>query len=291
MSLKKTPQKQAFCHGRPYRGRLAPTPTGYLHLGHARTFWVAAERARSARGTLVMRNEDLDHSRCRREFADAMFKDLRWFGLAWEEGPDVGGPFGPYDQSARISHYFRMWRKLRDAGAVYPSPHSRKDVDRALAAPHEGDVEAIFPVALRPGIKVGRNSEDPGGVNWRFRVPDGQKVEFIDGNYSRICRTAGVDFGDFIVWRKDGFPSYELAAVADDHAMSISEVVRGADLLTSTARQILLYRCIHWDVPDFFHCPLLRDNDGVRLAKRADALSLRRLRQSGFTPSHLRSTW
>ena len=115
-----------------------------------------------------MRNEDLDHACCRREFADAMVEDLRWFGLAWEEGPDMGGPFGPYNQRARIPRYLQIWRKLRDTGSIHPSPHSRKDAAQALVAAHEGDREAIFPIALRPGIEAGRNSVNPGAVNWRF---------------------------------------------------------------------------------------------------------------------------
>jgi glutamyl/glutaminyl-tRNA synthetase len=287
-----------------YRGRLAPTPSGHLHLGHARTFWTAQFRARMHGGTLVLRNEDLDPDRCRPEFALAMIEDLRWFGFAWQEGPDIGGPVGPYTQQERRELYRQAWRRLFAGGMIYPSPHSRKDIAGALLAPHDdqpndataatAEREAIFPVSLRPPLAAARASgeeADPGQVNWRFRVPDGEAIAFEDGRYGRVERLAGVDFGDFLVWRKDGYPSYELAVVTDDHAMRITEIVRGADLLTSTARQLLLYRALGWQPPAFFHCPLLLDDQGRRLAKRTDAVSLRALRAAGHAPETLRAHW
>jgi glutamyl-tRNA synthetase len=291
-----------------YRGRLAPTPTGLLHLGHARTFWAAFERARQAGGTLLLRIEDLDPDRCRSEFTTAVFEDLGWLGLRWQEGPDVGGPCEPYVQSQRRPYYLEIWRRLYAAGAIYPSPHSRKDVDLALLAPHEGpkriagendlsgeeaaDREPIFPVSLRP-TAMPRPGEwiEPGSVNWRFRVPDREAIQFRDGRVGETCRVAGVEFGDFLVWRRDGSPSYELAVVADDHAMRISEVVRGEDLLTSTARQLLLYRALGWKPPEFFHCPLMLDAAGRRLAKRSGSVALRTLRADGQSPEELRAGW
>lgn len=273
----------------PYRGRIAPTPTGHLHLGHARTFWVAQQRARLANGTLILRDEDLDRDRCRSEYAVDMLEDLRWFGLEWQEGPDCGGPFAPYRQSDRLPKYLAIWRILAAHGVIYPSPHSRKDVQQALSAPHEGEDEAIFPTEFRPPPGTGQGAAEPGEVNWRFRVPDGREIIFQDGQCGEVRRTAGRDFGDFLVWRKDGFPSYELAVVTDDHVMEITEVVRGEDLLTSTARQLLLYEALGWSPPAFWHCPLLRDANGVRLAKRNRALSLRTLREQGRTPSNLRA--
>ena len=133
-----------------YRGRLAPSPTGLLHLGHARTFWIAQQRARSHGGTLIFRNEDLDRARCRSEFVSAMMEDLRWFGLEWQEGPDLGGAFGPYAQSARRSHYQADLEKLREGGFIYPCTCSRQDVLRSLQAPHSGDEEPIYPGTCRP---------------------------------------------------------------------------------------------------------------------------------------------
>lgn len=274
-----------------YRGRLAPTPTGYLHLGHGRTFWTAFQRAAEHGGQLVYRNEDLDRARCRPEYAAAALEDLRWLGLAWEEGPDVGGPHDPYDQSARLPYYETIWKRLNDTGAIYPSPHSRRDVEQALTAPHDEGDEPIFPVALRASANEGRGALEPGPVNWRFRVPDGESVSFVDVRAGLVTRVAGRDFGDFLVWRKDGFPSYELAVVADDHAMRITEVVRGEDLLTSTTRQLLLYAALGWTAPGFYHCPLLGDSSGARLAKRSGALALRALRAKGHTPEEVRKMW
>jgi glutamyl-tRNA synthetase len=271
-----------------YRGRLAPSPTGYLHLGHARTFWVAYQRARAANGELVFRNEDLDFQRARPEFVHAMFEDLRWLGLVWEEGPDAGGAFGPYVQSQRRNFYLDAWRKLRDGGFIYPCSCSRKDLERALEAPHEGDDELRYPGSCRSRINEAGNWNSPAGVSWRFQVPDGEAIAFADRYYGRQQFTAGHDFSDFLIWRRDDVPAYQLAVVVDDAAMRITEVVRGADLLKSTARQILLFRALGQQPPQFFHCPLLRDEHNVRLAKRHDALSLRALRDQGESPASLR---
>ena len=285
-----------------YRGRLAPSPTGYLHLGHARTFWTAQQRARSAGGALVLRDEDLDPARVRADFAAAMLEDLRWFGLIWQEGPDVGGPFGPYHQSQRRDHYLAAFEQLRAAGAIYPCTCSRRDVQEAAGAPHEappGEAwtpdEPIYPGTCRPeNSKPGaptRRSLGEGRANWRFRVPDGATLTFTDGHYGAQSATAGVHFGDFLVWRKDDTPAYQLACVVDDAAMRISEIVRGADLLLSTFRQLLLYRALRLTPPSFYHCPLLTDEQGVRLAKRHDALSLRTLRAQGRSPENIRAAW
>ena len=273
----------------PRRGRLAPTPTGLLHIGHARTFAVAAARAAGA--GLVMRIEDLDAPRCREEFVDAALEDLRWLGLGWTEGPDVGGPHAPYRQSERTGWYLDVWRRLEAAGVIYPSPHSRKDVDEAATAPHasttgpvhEYPSEPVFPPSLRPASW--QRAKEPGPVAWRFRVPDGRVIEFDDALCGRVRRTAGTDFGDFVVWRRDALPAYELAVVADDHAMEIEEVVRGEDLLTSTARQLLLYEALGLKPPAWCHTPLVCDAAGNRLAKRSGGLAIRDLRAAGKSPA------
>jgi len=295
-----------------YRGRLAPSPSGYLHVGHARTFWTAWQRAREAGGALVMRMEDLDPERSKAIFAEAALDDLRWLGIRWLEGPDKGGPFAPYVQSKRRAIYLAAWRRLLRRGYLYPCRCSRKDLENALGAPHESsapggpgalsngkieplDDEPIYPGTCRhfqgrapqlPGPTVS-DIEMPDGSNWRFRVRDGEVVEFYDQNLGPQRFTAGEDFGDFVVWRKDGVPSYQLACVADDAAMGITEVVRGADLLKSTARQILLYRALGYSIPAWYHCRLVVDHNGRRLAKRHDALSLRALRQRGLTPMNI----
>jgi glutamyl-tRNA synthetase len=312
-----------------YRGRLAPSPTGYLHVGHARTFWVAWQRAREAGGTLVMRMEDLDPDRSRKEYADAALEDLGWLGMRWDEGPDVGGPLGPYAQSERGALYRAAFEALRAGGWIYPCRCSRKDLAAALSAPHEGaepdplDDEPVYPGTCRvliraemPGTHdelVGPNASGSGhktlvgeaGANWRFRVPDGEAIEFVDGNLGPQRFVAGVDFGDFVVMRRDGVPgsprtgprpwgggvpSYQLACVVDDAAMQITEVVRGADLLKSTARQMLLNRALGYVDPQWFHCGLVTDENGKRLAKRNDALSIRTLRERGWTAEQVLSS-
>jgi glutamyl-tRNA synthetase len=273
-----------------YRGRLAPSPTGYLHLGHAKTFWTAQQRARQSGGDLILRNEDLDRARCKPEFVAAMVEDLRWFGFAWVEGPDVGGPFAPYNQSERVSLYRDALEKLRTGNFIYPCTCSRKDIQAAISAPHAEDDEPIYPGTCRQKGDEGQMTGDRPlkNASLRFRVPDGETIAFHDENLGEQKFIAGKHFGDFIVWRHDDVPAYQLACVVDDAAMGITEVVRGADLLVSTARQILLYRALGLKPPAFFHCDLLRDESGRRLAKRHDALSLRKLREQGRDPNELR---
>lgn len=301
-----------------YRGRLAPSPTGYLHLGHARTFWVAWQRARAAEGQLVFRNEDLDPQRAKPEFVRAMYEDLRWLGLEWDEGPDlpsqsgktgqpggpglppqsgktgqpggpgVGGPFGPYSQSGRREFYLQAWQRLRDSGFIYPCGCSRKDLERALEAPHEDD-EIPYPGTCRARLSTARNWDSPAGISWRFLVPDREEISFDDLSFGKQSFIAGEDFSDFLIWRRDDIPAYQLAVVVDDAAMEITEVVRGADLLKSTARQLLLFRALGLAPPRYFHCPLLRDEHNVRLAKRHESLSLRALRAQGIKPEDLRN--
>jgi len=169
--------------GPHYRGRLAPSPTGLLHIGHARTFWIAAQRALEHRGTLVLRNEDLDPQRSRPEFARAMMEDLSWLGIGWSEGPDCGGAYGPYSQSERRTHYLGAWRRLREGGFLYPCVCSRKDLAQAASAPNDADTddEPVYPGTCRERTDVAGRAR-PAGVNWRFRVPDGEAVEFADLN-------------------------------------------------------------------------------------------------------------
>src|SRR5581483_1235664 len=271
---------------RHYRGRLAPSPTGLLHAGHAHTFWIAALRAEQNCGTLILRNEDLDPERSRAEFVDPMIEDLHWLGIQWSEGPDCGGPYQPYSQSERRAYYLAAWHKLRDGDFIYPCTCSRKKLVQAASAPNDSDDEPIYPGRCRSRTDA-RNFAEPAGVNWRFRVPDGEAIAFDDLHVGPHTYTAAKDFGDFVVWRRDDVPAYQLAVVVDDAAMHITEVVRGEDLLKSTARQLLLYRALHLDVPGFYHCNLVRDSSGMRLAKRHDALSVRRLRQLGYSPEQV----
>lgn len=269
-----------------YRGRLAPSPTGFLHLGHARTFWIAQQRAHAAGGELLLRNDDLDTTRCRPEFVAAMREDLAWFGFAWRE-PMIS-------QSARLPLYRAALARLHASGFIYPCHRSRKDVLAAATAPHEGDEsdEPLYPPEFRPPADAPLPPlTDPVNVNWRFRVPDGESVAFVDGHCGPQQAVAGRDFGDFLVWRKDDAPSYQLACVVDDADLGITEVVRGADLIKSTFRQLLLFRALGHAAPAFHHCPLVTDEAGIRLAKRHDALSLRTLRATGRAPEELRAGW
>ncbi|HSH95554.1 MAG TPA: glutamate--tRNA ligase family protein, partial [Roseimicrobium sp.] len=198
-----------------YRGRLAPSPTGLLHLGHARTFWKAFERAKTVGGTLILRNEDLDPQRSRPEFVASYIEDLQWLGIRWQEGPDGGGPFGPYSQSQRMPLYQAAFERLKASGAVYPCTCSRKEIQSSARAPHLEDEEPVYAGTCRPGTGVGPGncSNSPTKASWRFQVPDGVPVEFVDGNLGPQRFVAGKDFGDFVVWRHDGVPAYQLAVV------------------------------------------------------------------------------
>lgn len=263
----------------PYRGRLAPSPTGLLHRGHARTFAIAQQRA--ADGTLILRNDDLDRARVRPEFVTAMLDDMQWLGLRWSEGPDIGGPHAPYTQSERMPIYRTAFEQLKRAGHLFPCTCSRKDVLTAAGAPHASEDEPIYPGTCRA------RRDHPLEVNWRFRVPDDETLTFTDGHFGERRATAGVDFGDFLVWRKDDLPSYQLACVVDDSLMQITEVVRGADLIASTFRQLLLYRALDSAPPAFYHCPLVLDEGGRRLAKREASTTIRGLREAGWSPAQI----
>ena len=267
-----------------YRGRLAPSPTGYLHIGHARTFWTAQERARAAGGTLILRNDDLDSDRSRAEYVAAMIEDLRWLGLDWQEGPNIGGSYAPYNQSERQTLYRASFAQLRAAGLIYPCTCSRKDVATAISAPHESHSpniiidEPAYPGTCRPENltseeRVRRATWPREKHNWRLCVTEWENMSFTDGCCGEQHAMTGRERGDFLVWRKDDQPSYQLACTIDDAAMKITEVVRGADLLLSTFRQLLLYRAFGWPIPAFYHCPLMLNKYGIRLAKRYDSLS------------------
>ena len=262
-----------------YRGRIAPTPTGFLHLGHARTFWAAQERCLLHNGTLLYRNENLDAARCKQEFHNAAIEDCRWFGLAWQGMP--------VNQSERLDLYTEAFEKLKSSGYLFPCSCTRKDIQKASRAPHSEEGEAIYPGTCRNIVEPTKNKQ----ANWRFRVPTGKPIEFQDRNLGPQGYLGQKDFGDFPVWQKNGTPSYQLAVVVDDAQMGITEVVRGEDLLNSTARQLLLYQALGLKPPAFYHCQLMYDENGQRLAKRHDSMSLRELRNQGKSPEYLRGNW
>jgi len=258
-----------------YRGRLAPTPTGDLHLGHAATFYHAWQRARSRGGEILLRFEDLDTSRCKPEYVRRQIQDLKWLGIDWDSAPLF--------QTQRRRLYLEAWKSLRDGGYIYPCRRSRREV--ASVAPHAE--EPLYPKEWRMPCENSLNHSSPEGTQWRFRVPDGEVISYQDGRCGHLSYIAGEDFGDFLIWNRHNIPAYELAVVVDDIDSGITEVVRGEDLLISTARQILLARALGFGFPATFHTELICDHEGKRLAKRSQPQSLAHLRGSGESPERL----
>jgi glutamyl-tRNA synthetase len=261
-----------------YRGRFAPSPTGDIHLGTARSALLAWLRARSERGTFVMRVEDLDGPRSKSEHARSILSDLRWLGIDWDEGPDVGGAFGPYTQSERLDLYLDAVRALERTGHTYPCTCSRKEIAEISSAPH-GDDGPIYPGTCRDG--PAHPDREPA---IRFRMPD-PPPRFVD----RFAGPSSPELGrgDFVILRKDGAFAYQLACAIDDARMEITEVVRGDDLLSSTPKQIAIYRALDLREPAFVHLPLVLGRDGARLAKRHGAISIAELRARGASAEEL----
>jgi glutamyl-tRNA synthetase len=234
-----------------------------------------------------MRMEDLDRGRVREGLDARILDDLRWLGIDWDEGPDVGGPHAPYEQWARRERYLAAFERLRDAGRVYPCFCSRKDIAAAASAPQEPGDELRYPGTCRtvPAREARRRIERGDRHAWRFRVDADAAVAFRD--LARGPQNSDGPPGDFVVYRADGVPAYQIAVVVDDAEMGIDEVVRGDDLLASTARQLLLYRALELSEPVFAHVPLLLGTDRVRLSKRHRGTSLRELRDARFAPERV----
>jgi glutamyl-tRNA synthetase len=262
-----------------YRGRFAPSPTGALHLGSARTALVAWLRARALGGAFVLRVEDLDAPRVVAGAEAAMRADLRWLGLDWDEGPDVGGPHAPYGQSARTHRYADALTRLRAAGLVYPCTCTRREIAAIASAPHGLDEEGPrYPGTCRSGPT---HPERP--ASFRFRMPE-PAPGFVDALGGAFAPGA-LGGGDFVVARSDGTFSYQLAVVVDDLAMGITEVVRGDDLRSSVPRQLALAEALGGTPPAWLHVPLVLAADGQRLGKRHGSTSLAALREAGHTPA------
>jgi glutamyl-tRNA synthetase len=262
---------------RAYRGRLAPSPTGGLHLGVARSALCAWLRARAQGGRLLLRIEDLDAPRVVAGSAQSIMDDLRWLGLAWDEGPDCDGPHAPYLQSQRLDTYARAIDQLAERGLVYPCTCSRKEIAEVASAPH-GELGALYPGTCRNGARP--NGREPA---LRFRMPE-PAPEFRDVLHGPYL---GAVADDFVLRRGDGVFAYQLAVVVDDIAMAISEVVRGDDLLSSTPRQLALYRALGAEAPQFMHVPLLLGPDGRRLSKRHAAPAIGEYRAAGIAAQRI----
>lgn len=264
-----------------YRGRFAPSPTGDLHLGSAAAALVAWVAARAAGGRLVLRIEDIDTPRVVAGMLERQLEDLRWLGLDWDEGPDVGGPFAPYAQSARGDLYEAAIAALARRDLVYLCDCSRAEVARIASAPHAGEEGPRYPGLCRAHGMRARSFKRPPAV--RLRVPDGE-VTVQDRFQGVLLQDVARTVGDFVLKRGDGIYSYQLAVVVDDLAMGITEAVRAIDLLDSAPRQVVLARLLGGEPPSFAHLPLVVAADGTRLAKRARGVPIRDQRAVGRTP-------
>ena len=271
---------------RPPAGRFAPSPTGDLHVGSALAALAAWASVRGRGGRFVWRVEDLDGPRAVPGAAERQVEDARWLGLDWDEGPDVGGPHAPYRQSERGDHYDAALARLAGAGRLFPCRLSRSDLRDLATAPHDGPGLPPYPAALRPAPPADGWFDDADAradAALRFRVDDGP-VAFDDRVAGRVEEDVRASTGDFVLRRRDGVTAYQLAVVVDDLAMGVTEVVRGRDLLGSTARQILLVRALGGVVPAYAHVPLLVGAGGEKLSKRDEALTVRSLREAGVAP-------
>jgi len=264
--------------GGPYRGRLAPSPTGAQHVGNARTYLIAWLAARAASGRLVLRIEDIDSPRVKPGAAEQACAELRWLGLDWDEGPVV--------QTQRLPLYEVALRRLQAQELVYPCTCTRSDVERAASAPHAEHEGAVY-----PGTCAGRRAADAAALSgrpyaWRFRA--GPAMPAFDDGFRGPTQVAPEESGgDFVVWKSAGTPAYQLAVVVDDADLGITEVIRGDDLVPSTPRQLLLYRALGLTPPRFAHVPLVVGPDGRRLAKRHGDTRLAALRSAGVKPEAL----
>ena len=284
----------------PLRGRLAPSPTGHMHLGNAAAFLLAFAQVKKTAGTIVLRLEDIDAERAKAEYMPALLEDLQWLGITWDEGPDNGGPVAPYVQSERLDLYKSHLQLLQGMGLVYPCFCTRKDLRSLASAPHTQSIEysgacrhltpedrkKLFAQGKRACLRLDIAKACQFLAQKTVFLPEGVAIsangvtfkDLVCGVQSFTWQQTG---GDFALCRSDGVFSYQLAVVVDDGLMRINSVLRGDDLLESTPRQILLYALLGMKIPNFTHIPLLCDAEGERLAKRHASLCLQSLREAG----------
>lgn len=261
-------------------GRLAPSPTGYLHLGHARTFLLAYWSVRQQKGRLLLRLEDLDAERCTPHFVDETLRDLEWLGLDWDESPRL--------QSLSVDRIREQAISLFRQGHAFPCTCTKADLRAALSAPQVGQAELRYSGRCRGRYRSIADAESAPGRGAALRLLVGPGSVTVDDRFSGcVSLDVSKDCGDFLILRRDQVPSYQLAVVVDDAADGVTEVVRGDDLLTSAARQQLLQARLSLQKPNWYHVPLVVDAQGRRLAKRTDALSLRTLRANGWDARRL----
>lgn len=261
----------------PPTTRLAPSPTGALHLGNARTFLVNWALARRSGWRIILRIEDLDGPRIKPGAIEATVDILRWLGIDWDEGPFI--------QSHDLSPYRAAMQRLAAAGLAYPSDLSRAEIEAAASAPQEGVHESVFPASLRPPLHPRTFDDAP--TNWRFATPPG-RVAFVDVIAGPQSQHPDQAIGDFIIWTKRAQPAYQLAVVVDDARQGVTHIVRGDDLLDSAGRQLLLYRALGLaPEPTYAHLPLVRGSDGKRLAKRHGDTRIDSYRDQGVTPGRI----
>lgn len=265
---------------RPLVCRLAPSPTGPLHLGHARSFLIAWWHARKAGGRVLLRQEDLDVERSRFAYRELVRFDLEWLGLDWD-GPE-------WVQSEHVAEIHTAAEQLLRTGHAYPCVCSRGDIQSVVSAPHAGEANARYPGTCRDRFTSLAQAERESGklAGVRARVPS-RVWRFDDAVYGPQASNVADDVGDFLIVRRDKVPSYQLAVVVDDARQGVTSVVRGEDLLDSTARQLFLYDALGLTPPAFCHVPLVVDATGARLAKRSAGLSLQELRERGVDPRRI----
>lgn len=271
------------------RVRFAPSPTGYLHVGNARTALFNWLFARKAGGAMVLRIEDTDIERSEKRYEDALLRDLEWLGIDWDEGPDIGGDFGPYRQSERIELYRGLVERLLDSGDAYRCYCTREELDakkrnhrdRGIMPHYDGRCRTLADEEVSRYEREGRKSVI------RFRLPERERVAVRDLVHKEVVFDLKSLGGDFVMVRSDGIPAYNFVVVADDHLMKISHVIRGEDHLSNTPKQLLLYEALGWTPPSYAHISMVLGPDRSKLSKRHGITSVESFREEGYLPQAL----